>query len=79
MYLYLQEALCVLKQVQSTVAAVVLLRDSAVGAPHVVRPKETRRPPPDLPLHLQVAADDEEETSHLSAGLFTFSDRSGTS
>lgn len=54
---YLQEALGVLQQVESTVAAVVLLRNSAVGAPHAVGREETRRPPPDLPLHLQVAKD----------------------
>lgn len=55
MFAYLQEALGVLQQVQATVAAVVLLRDPAVGAPHAVRRELTRRPPPDLPLHLQVA------------------------
>lgn len=52
---YLQEALHVLQQVQTTVAAVVLLRNPTVGAPHVVRREQTGRRPPDLPLHLQVA------------------------
>lgn len=52
---YLQEALGVLQQVQSAVAAVVLLRNPAVGAPHGVWREQTRRSPADLPLHLQVA------------------------
>ena len=57
MVLYLQEALGVLQQVQATVAAVVLERNPTVGAPHAVEREQTRRPPPDLPLHLQVAED----------------------
>lgn len=52
---YLQEALDVLQQVEPTVAAVVLQRDSAGGAPHGVRGEEPGRGPADLPLHLQVA------------------------
>lgn len=52
---YLKEALGILQQIQTAVAAVVLLRNSAVGAPHVVLCKETRGPPADLPLYLQVA------------------------
>lgn len=52
---YLQEALGVLQQVQPAVAAVVLLRNPTVGAPHGVGREETRRSPADLPLHLQVA------------------------
>lgn len=55
--LYLQEALGVLQQVQAAVAAVVLLGNPAGGAPHAVWGEETRRPPADLPLHLQVAED----------------------
>lgn len=55
--LYLQEALGVLQQVNPTVTAVVLLRHAAVGAPHGVGREQTGRPPPDRPLHLQVAED----------------------
>lgn len=55
--LYLQEALGVLQQVNPTVAAVVLLGNAAVGAPHGVGREQTGRPPPDCPLHLQVAED----------------------
>lgn len=54
---HLQEALGVLQQVESTVAAVVLLRNSAAAAPDAVRREETRRLPAHLPLHLQVAGD----------------------
>lgn len=54
---YLQEAVSVLQQVESTVAAVVLLRDSTAAALHTVGGEETRCTPPHLPLHLQVAAD----------------------
>lgn len=57
---YLKEALGILQEIQTTVAAVVLLRNSTVGAPHRVLCKQTRCPPADLPLHLQVA---EERTS----------------
>lgn len=52
---YLKEALGILQQIQTAVAAVVLLRNSTVGAPHVVLCKQTRGPPADLPLYLQVA------------------------
>lgn len=52
---YLKEALGILQQIQTAVAAVVLLRNSTVGAPHGVLCKETRGPPADLPLYLQVA------------------------
>lgn len=57
---YLKEALGILQQIQTTVTAVVLLRNSTVGAPHGVLCKQTRGPPADLPLYLQVA---EERTS----------------
>lgn len=54
-----QEALGVLQQVEAAVAAVVLLGDLAAGALHGVRGEEAGRPPPHLPLHLQVAVEDE--------------------
>lgn len=57
---YLEEALGILQQIQTAVAAVVLLRNPTVGAPHVDLCKQTRGPPADLPLYLQVA---EESTS----------------
>lgn len=53
---YLQEALGVLQKVKAAVAAVVLLGDPAAGALHSVGGEEAGRPPPHLPLHLQVAA-----------------------
>lgn len=52
---YLKEALGILQQIQTAVAAVVLLRNSTVGAPHGVLCKQARGPPADLPLYLQVA------------------------
>lgn len=62
---YLQEALGVLQQVQAAVAAVVLLRNPTVGAPHGVWREEARRSPVDLPLHLQVAEERKSRFSQL--------------
>ena len=61
---YLQEALGVLQQVQPTVAAVVLLRNPTIGAPHGVWREETRRSAADLPLHLQVAGERKQFTNN---------------
>lgn len=62
---YLQEALGVLQQVQAAVAAVVLLRNPTVGAPHGVWREEARRSPADLPLHLQVAEERKSRVIYL--------------